>query len=79
MWAQERGCKMTEKTHNEEFHNLYFSSSIIRVIMPATIRWAGCVSCTREMRNAYKLLIDKPEGKNHFRFLGVDEMILNAS
>jgi hypothetical protein len=29
------------KLHNEEFHNLYFSPSIIRMIKSRRMRWAG--------------------------------------
>jgi hypothetical protein len=29
------------KLHNEELHNLYFSSSIIRMIKPRRMRWQG--------------------------------------
>jgi hypothetical protein len=31
------------------------------------MKWAGHVACTGEMRNAYKILVRKPEGK---RMLG---------
>jgi hypothetical protein len=27
------------------------------------MRWAGHVLCIKEMRNAYKILVEKPEGK----------------
>jgi hypothetical protein len=27
------------------------------------IRWAGYVACMGEMRNAYRILVRKPEGK----------------
>jgi hypothetical protein len=30
--------------HNEEFHNLYFSPSIIRMIKSRRMRWAGHVA-----------------------------------
>jgi hypothetical protein len=32
------------KLHNEELHNLYSSSSIIRMIMSKRMRWAGHVA-----------------------------------
>jgi hypothetical protein len=31
------------KLHNDELHNLYFSSSIIRMIKSRKVRWAGHV------------------------------------
>jgi hypothetical protein len=51
------------KLHNEEFHNLYSSPSIIRIIKSRKMRWAGHVARMREKRNVYKLLVGKPERK----------------
>jgi hypothetical protein len=51
------------KLHNEELHNLYSSSSIIRIIKPRRMRWAGHVARMGEKRNGYRLLVGKPEGK----------------
>jgi hypothetical protein len=42
---------------------LYFSPSIIRIIMSRRMRWAGHVPRIGETRNAYRLLVGKPEGK----------------
>jgi hypothetical protein len=39
------------------------SPNIIRMIKSRRIRWAGHVAQTGETRNAYKLLVGKPEGK----------------
>jgi hypothetical protein len=52
-----------EKLHNEELHDLYSSPSIIRIIKSRRMRWAGHVARMREKRNAYRLLVEKPEGK----------------
>jgi hypothetical protein len=46
-----------------ELHNLYSSSSIIRMITSRKMRWAGHVALMREKRNAYRILVEKPEGK----------------
>jgi hypothetical protein len=54
------------KLHNEELHNLYSSPSIIRMIKSRRMRWAGHVACMREARNACRILVGKPEGKNHW-------------
>jgi hypothetical protein len=51
------------RLHNEELHNLYASPNIIRVIKSRIMRWAGHVTGIREMRNAYRILVRKPEGK----------------
>jgi hypothetical protein len=51
------------RLHNEELHNLYVSQNIIRVIKSRSIRWAGHVGCMRDIRNAYRILVGKPERK----------------
>jgi hypothetical protein len=50
------------KVHNEELHNLYCSPSIIRMIKSRGMRWPGLVAHMREKRNAYRILVGKPEG-----------------
>jgi hypothetical protein len=49
------------KLHNEELHNLY--SSINRLINTRMMRWVGHVAQMGEKRNAYRILVGKPEGK----------------
>jgi hypothetical protein len=51
------------KLHNEELHNLYALASFIRVIKLRLTRWTGHVACMSEMRNKYKILVGKLEGK----------------
>jgi hypothetical protein len=51
------------KLHNEELRDLYSSPSIIRIIKSRRIRWDGHVARMGEKRNAYRLLVGKPEGK----------------
>jgi hypothetical protein len=51
------------KLHNKELHYLYSSPSIIRIMKSRRMRWAGHVARMREKRNAYRLLVRKPEGK----------------
>jgi hypothetical protein len=45
------------KMHNEELHNLYSPSSIIRIIKSRSMRWAGHVARMGENRNVYRLLV----------------------
>jgi hypothetical protein len=51
------------KLHNEELRDLYSSQSIIRIIKSRRMRWAGHVARMGEKRNAYRLLVEKPERK----------------
>jgi hypothetical protein len=51
------------KLHNEELRNLYCSLGIIRIIKSRRMRWAGHVARMGEKRNAYRILVGKPEGK----------------
>jgi hypothetical protein len=51
------------RLHNEELHNLYASPNIIRVIESRRMRWAGHVVGMGEIRNPYKILVEKPEEK----------------
>jgi hypothetical protein len=55
------------KLHNKEFHDLYSLPSIIRIIKSRRMRWVEHVTRMEENRNAYRLLVGKPEGK---RLLG---------
>jgi hypothetical protein len=49
------------KLHNEELHNLYSSPNIIRVIKSRWMRCPGHVALVEEKRNAYRILVGKPE------------------
>jgi hypothetical protein len=49
--------------HNEELHNWYCSPSIIIIIKSRRIRWTRHVARMGEKRNAYRILVGKPEGK----------------
>jgi hypothetical protein len=42
---------------------LYSSPNIIRIIKSRRMRWAGHAARMGERRNAYRLLVGKPEGK----------------
>jgi hypothetical protein len=51
------------KLCNEEFHNLYSPSSIIRMNKSRRMKGARHVARMGEKRNAYRILVGKPEGK----------------
>jgi hypothetical protein len=51
--------------HNEEPYNLYSLPNIIIMMKSRKITWAGHGAQTGEKRNAYMVLVGKPEGKNH--------------
>jgi hypothetical protein len=55
--------EILRKLHNEEFHNLYPLPKIIRMIKSRWVRWVGRGICMREKRNAYRVLVGKPESK----------------
>jgi hypothetical protein len=46
-----------KKLHIEELHNLYFSSSIIRMIKSRRMSWTGHVACMGDKSNAYGILV----------------------
>jgi hypothetical protein len=51
------------KYHNDELHDLYSSSNLVRVIKAGRLRWAGHVARMVEGRGVYRVLVGKPEGK----------------
>ncbi|KAJ4445002.1 hypothetical protein ANN_06801 [Periplaneta americana] len=51
------------KLHNTELHALYSSPDIIRNLKSRRLRWAGHVARMGESRNAYRVLVARPEGK----------------
>ncbi|KAJ4441039.1 hypothetical protein ANN_10888 [Periplaneta americana] len=51
------------KLHNEELHVLHSSPDIIRNIKFRRLRWAEHVTHMGEYRNAYSVLVGRPEGK----------------
>jgi hypothetical protein len=48
------------KLHNEELYSFYSSSSMVKSIR---MRWTGHVVRIGKTRNAYKILVGRPEGK----------------
>jgi hypothetical protein len=63
------------RLHNE-FRNVYTSPKIIRAINPRSLKWSGYAARMGEMRNVYKILVERPEVRDHSEDLGVDEIII---
>jgi len=60
------------RLHNEELNYLYSSPNIVRVIKSRRMRWAGNVARMGEESGVYRVLVGKPEGRNHWGDLGID-------
>jgi hypothetical protein len=54
-----------KKLHNEELYDLYSSPSIIRIIKPRMVGWAGHVARMGEKRNTYRLLVGSQKESDH--------------
>jgi hypothetical protein len=53
----------TIKLHNDELHNLYSSSNIIRAIKSRRMRGAGHMTRMGEGRGVYRVLVGRSKGK----------------
>ena len=51
------------KLHIAELHALYSSPNIIRNLKSRRLRWAGRVARLKQFRNAYRVLVGKPESR----------------
>jgi len=51
------------KLYNKELNDLYSSPNIVRVVKSRRMRWAGHVVHIGEMKNLYRFLLGKPEGR----------------
>ncbi|KAJ4439876.1 hypothetical protein ANN_08005 [Periplaneta americana] len=56
-------CGRAGVNDRSELHALYSSPDIIRNIKSRRLRWAGHVARMGESRNAYRVLVGRPEGK----------------
>ena len=54
-----------KKLHNEELSDLYSFPNIVRVVKSRRMSWAGYVARMGEGRGVHRVLVGKPEGKNH--------------
>jgi hypothetical protein len=64
------------KLRNDELHSLYSSPNIVWVIKSRRMRWAGHMARMGEGRGVYRVLVGRPEGKNHWEDLGIGGKIL---
>jgi hypothetical protein len=64
------------RLHNKELYNLYTSPNTIRVIKSRMMRWAWHVVRMGEIRNAYKILAGKLEGKRPLGRPSVDRKVI---
>jgi hypothetical protein len=53
------------KLHSDELHSLYSSHNIVRVIKSRRMRWARHVARMGEGRSVYRVLVGRPEEKDH--------------
>jgi hypothetical protein len=60
------------KLHNEELNDLYSSPNIVRVINSRRMRWAGHVARMGKKGGVFRVLVGKPEGREHLEDPGVD-------
>jgi hypothetical protein len=62
------GPKRDEVTGEwRRLHTLYSTRNIFRAIKPRRLRWAGHVALTGKSRDAYKVLVTKPEERRPLR------------
>jgi hypothetical protein len=58
--------------YSGELHNFYSSPDIIRQIKSRRMTWAGHVVRKGGGRNVYRVVVGKPEEKDHLKDQGVD-------
>jgi hypothetical protein len=51
------------KLHKDEFHGLYSSPNIVRMIKSLRMGWAGHVARMGEGRGVYRILVERLESK----------------
>jgi hypothetical protein len=52
------------KLQKQEHGDLYSSPNIIRVIKSRRLRCTEHVACMRDMRGAYVIVVERPEGRS---------------
>ena len=64
------------KLHNAELHALYSSPNVIRCLKSRRLRWAGHLAHMEQFKNAYRILVGKPESKRPLGRPDVDGRII---
>jgi hypothetical protein len=64
------------RLHNEELHEFYCLTNVIRVIKSKRIRWAGHVARMGERRGAYRVWWGNLRERDHLEGLGVDGRVM---
>jgi hypothetical protein len=62
--------------HNDELRGLYSSTNIFRVIKLRRMRWAGHVARMGDGRDAYRVLVGRPERRDDWEDLGIGGRII---
>ena len=76
MSKRDEGTGEWRKLHNEELTDLYSSPNIIRMMKSRRMRCAPHAARMGKRRRAYRVLVEKPGGKNHLEEQGVDGRII---
>jgi hypothetical protein len=63
------------RLHNGELYDLHSSQNIIRVIKSRRMGWAGLVARMEDRRDAYRVLVGRPEG-DHLEDTRIDGKII---
>jgi hypothetical protein len=72
----EKGAGGWRRLHNEELHNLYASSNVIRVFKPRGMRLAGHVARMGEMKMNEIFCLENLKARDHLEDLDVDGNII---
>ena len=65
-----------KRLHTGELYDLYSSSNNIRAIKSRKRQWAGHVARMGDRKGAYRVWVERSEGKNNSEVLGVDGRIM---
>jgi hypothetical protein len=75
--TKEKVRESGRKLHNEKFCNLYSSPSIISVNKSRRITMSGTGKAYGRVEELYKILVRKPEGRDHLEDREVDVSLIS--